>query len=63
MNYKTAPAVKFSCPICKREVKRENDDFPFCNSRCRIIDLGQWAAGDYRMEGDPAVIPDDSNTY
>jgi len=63
MNHETTSVVKFSCPVCKKEVKRKNDDFPFCGSRCRIIDLGQWAAGDYRIAGDPAAIPDDSNTY
>ena len=35
------------CPICKKEVTRENPEFPFCSSRCRTIDLGNWASEKY----------------
>lgn len=35
------------CPICKKSVKRTLPDFPFCSERCRTIDLGKWASGDY----------------
>ncbi len=27
--------------------------FPFCSSRCRLIDLGRWIDGEYRIPGDP----------
>jgi uncharacterized protein len=40
-------APKLRCPICKKEVKRTNPDFPFCSDRCRLIDLGKWASGGY----------------
>lgn len=36
-----------NCPICRKEVTRENPEFPFCGERCRIIDLGNWASGKY----------------
>ena len=36
-----------NCPICRKEVKKENPEFPFCSERCRIIDLGNWASGKY----------------
>jgi endogenous inhibitor of DNA gyrase (YacG/DUF329 family) len=29
------------------EVTVENPYFPFCCERCRLIDLGNWAAGKY----------------
>ena len=35
------------CPICRKEVTRENPEFPFCCERCRVIDLGNWASGRY----------------
>ncbi|HLM98631.1 MAG TPA: DNA gyrase inhibitor YacG [Bryobacteraceae bacterium] len=35
------------CPICRKEVKRDNPEFPFCSERCRLIDLGNWASGKY----------------
>ena len=39
--------AKVRCPICKKSVKRTDPDFPFCSERCRTIDLGKWASGDY----------------
>ncbi|HTC49707.1 MAG TPA: DNA gyrase inhibitor YacG [Candidatus Aquilonibacter sp.] len=39
--------VKLRCPICKKEVKSADPDFPFCSDRCRTIDLGKWASGAY----------------
>jgi endogenous inhibitor of DNA gyrase (YacG/DUF329 family) len=38
---------KVKCPICKKEVPVGAPDFPFCSERCRIIDLGNWAAEKY----------------
>jgi len=35
------------CPICRKEVKRDNPELPFCSERCRLIDLGNWASGKY----------------
>jgi len=37
------------CPICHREVLPSSPDFPFCSERCRLIDLGNWAGGEYRI--------------
>jgi endogenous inhibitor of DNA gyrase (YacG/DUF329 family) len=40
-----------SCPICKKDVlpRAENPSFPFCSERCKLIDLGKWLGGDYRI--------------
>ncbi|HEY5648807.1 MAG TPA: DNA gyrase inhibitor YacG [Nitrospiria bacterium] len=47
--------MQIRCPICKTlTVWNENSNRPFCSERCRIIDLGSWAAGEYRIEGKPA---------
>jgi hypothetical protein len=35
------------CPICKTLVLRTAAEFPFCSERCRLIDLGKWASGEY----------------
>jgi endogenous inhibitor of DNA gyrase (YacG/DUF329 family) len=43
---------KHICPICKKETTWEGNLFrPFCSERCRLIDLGKWASGDYRIAG------------
>ena len=40
-------SIKVRCPICKKEVRKSDNEFPFCSERCRIIDLGKWASGGY----------------
>ena len=40
---------KLHCPTCKKPVKSQDSEFPFCSERCRLIDLGKWAGGDYRV--------------
>jgi uncharacterized protein len=38
------------CPTCKNETEYAgNPNRPFCSERCKLIDLGQWAGGDYRV--------------
>jgi endogenous inhibitor of DNA gyrase (YacG/DUF329 family) len=41
--------MNLKCPICKKDVKLGQADFPFCNERCRLIDLGNWSAEKYRI--------------
>jgi len=41
-----------SCPICRKTVEWENNEWrPFCSERCKLIDLGQWASEGYVIEG------------
>lgn len=46
------------CPICEKAVppREENRAFPFCSDRCRLVDLGKWLGGEYRI---PAERPGD----
>ena len=39
--------LNLRCPICKKAVKSNDAEFPFCSDRCRRIDLGKWASGAY----------------
>jgi len=39
--------LKLRCPICKNSVRSSDPEFPFCSERCRTIDLGKWASGQY----------------
>jgi uncharacterized protein len=52
-------AVKLRCPICKKNVKNTDADFPFCSDRCRVIDLGKWASGAYVVSS-PATDEDEA---
>ena len=49
------------CPICKKPVALDSEDVPFCSPRCRTIDLGKWASGEYKISSpilDPDVLED-----
>jgi endogenous inhibitor of DNA gyrase (YacG/DUF329 family) len=40
--------MKYECPICKKITDSGTDaHFPFCSERCRMLDLGAWAAEKY----------------
>ena len=40
--------MKHCCPICRKPTDSTADaDFPFCSQRCRLLDLGNWAAERY----------------
>jgi endogenous inhibitor of DNA gyrase (YacG/DUF329 family) len=54
----TPPKALF-CPTCRKVVLATAEDFPFCSDRCRILDLGKWASGDYKISSpilDPEVL-------
>ncbi|HET9086717.1 MAG TPA: DNA gyrase inhibitor YacG [Acidobacteriaceae bacterium] len=47
------------CPTCGAIVLRDDPDMPFCSDRCRVVDLGKWASGAYRISSpilDPEVL-------
>ena len=49
------------CPTCRTLVTAKDEYFPFCSDRCRLIDLGKWASGAYRISSpilDPEVLED-----
>lgn len=35
------------CPQCKQEVSLDAPFLPFCSERCKLLDLGDWAAEKY----------------
>jgi endogenous inhibitor of DNA gyrase (YacG/DUF329 family) len=53
--------IKLQCPICKKEVKNNSGDFPFCSDRCRTIDLGKWASGAYVISSPVRDSSEDSS--
>jgi endogenous inhibitor of DNA gyrase (YacG/DUF329 family) len=44
-------ARKVHCPQCNTAIvwSTDNPFRPFCSERCKLIDLGQWATGAYRI--------------
>lgn len=49
------------CPGCGTALawSQDNPWRPFCSERCKLIDLGQWATGAYRI---PQEDADDGQT-
>lgn len=49
-----------SCPLCKKSLVESNDTahYPFCSDRCKLIDLGAWATGEYAIATDESVSHD-----
>ena len=38
------------CPRCgKKTDTKENPFRPFCSERCKLVDLGNWLSGNYRI--------------
>jgi endogenous inhibitor of DNA gyrase (YacG/DUF329 family) len=54
-----------ACPQCGRSVEWTPASRwrPFCSERCKLIDLGAWAAEAYRVPAEPVdadgSIPED----
>ena len=57
---KMVPRVIGKCPTCGKPLAAtdENPAAPFCSPRCRLIDLGNWLGGAYRVPG-PDLPTDD----
>jgi uncharacterized protein len=56
--------LRLVCRTCERPVVADDDHplppgFPFCSERCRLIDLGKWAAEEHRIAGTPLPHPKD----
>lgn len=40
----------FPCSRCGQMTTWQDNPFrPFCSDRCKLIDLGAWANGEYRL--------------
>lgn len=55
---------EYECAICSCQVHYEGRTpalYPFCSSRCRLVDLGHWFHGDYSIDQDltpPGIGPE-----
>lgn len=50
------------CPICRKSAgpRPENPAFPFCSPQCKLVDLGRWLDGGYRVPGPPVSSTEDA---
>jgi endogenous inhibitor of DNA gyrase (YacG/DUF329 family) len=54
-----------TCPVCHKTIvtsdKKDHPKpryFPFCSERCRLVDLGSWFDGRYKLNS--PIRPDDN---
>ncbi|MDF1781549.1 MAG: DNA gyrase inhibitor YacG [Alcanivoracaceae bacterium] len=59
------PERIYPCPQCRKPVhwRTDNQWRPFCSHRCKLIDLGEWAAEKHAIPGDPAEDGSDFNEW
>lgn len=50
----TNPVTTVQCPTCSAPVEwgPNSPSRPFCSERCKLIDLGAWAAEEHAIAGD-----------
>jgi len=40
----------YRCPICRKILPHSDvTTFPFCSDKCRLLDLGNWVDGNYKV--------------
>lgn len=54
----TTKPRRVKCPTCDKSVAwiAEEKFRPFCSERCKLIDLGEWAAEEKKIAGEPAWL-------
>ncbi|MEH8019912.1 DNA gyrase inhibitor YacG [Rheinheimera metallidurans] len=57
--------MKVKCPTCDIDVVWSADAAfrPFCSERCKLIDLGDWAAENHRIADKTAIDNQLSEEY
>lgn len=58
--------MRIDCPICKKTLEDAPDDHgprPFCSTRCKMVDLGNWLNEAYRIPlARESSTPDDDHS-
>jgi endogenous inhibitor of DNA gyrase (YacG/DUF329 family) len=48
------------CPRCGKGAEMSENPFrPFCSERCRLIDLGNWISGNYRIAEEESEVTEE----
>lgn len=52
--------MQIRCPNCGRETEYHGNDFrPFCSERCKLLDLGAWADGEYALPAESSEMTEE----
>ena len=45
------------CPTCGKMVEYNDSEFrPFCSERCKLLDFGAWADGEYNLPAESSEL-------
>lgn len=48
------------CPQCGTETAFDGNEFrPFCTERCKLLDFGAWADGEYALPTESAELSEE----
>jgi len=48
------------CPACGKETQFEGNQFrPFCSERCKLLDFGAWADGEYSLPAEASGMSEE----
>ncbi len=52
--------MKVKCPNCSKETVYSGNEFrPFCSERCKLLDFGAWADGDYALPAETSSLTEE----
>ena len=58
--------MRIDCPICHKVLEDAAPDFgprPFCSTRCKMVDLGNWLNEAYRIPLAREQAGEDADDY
>ena len=52
------PIVK--CPKCGKKAEYSGNEFrPFCSERCKLLDFGEWADGNFSLPAQTSSLTEE----
>ena len=51
---------KVKCPHCSKKTEYTGNEFrPFCSERCKLLDFGAWADGEFALPAESTALTEE----
>ncbi len=51
---------KVKCPNCGKKTEYTGNEFrPFCSERCKLLDFGAWADGEFALPAESSALTEE----
>ncbi len=51
---------KVKCPNCGKKTEYTGNEFrPFCSERCKLLDFGAWADGEFALPTESSALTEE----